>query len=82
MFDGVRFQVFSHDHAPAHAHGSYGSMVMVVELVAHGTVRVRRGSMQPTNAKRRDVKKVLNTARANYDYLVDLWEKTHGKAGR
>jgi hypothetical protein len=34
----------------------------------------------PANAKRRDVKKILNVAALHFEELAGLWEEIHGKA--
>jgi hypothetical protein len=34
----------------------------------------------PQNAKRSDVKRILNAAAQHFDELTKLWEEIHGKA--
>ncbi len=79
-FDGVWFISFSHDHLPPHVHGSYAETVVVVELLADGSVAEsdRRDAVQPANAKRTDVRRILKIAEAHAAELMKLWEKAHG----
>jgi hypothetical protein len=79
-FEGVWFQSFSHDHFPAHVHGSYAEVAVIVELLADGTVResTRKDAVAPSNAKRSDVKRILAVASKHGAALRELWEKTHG----
>ncbi len=42
--------------------------------------RDRKDSIRLANAKRSDVKKILNAAAMHFEELVALWEKVHGKA--
>jgi Domain of unknown function (DUF4160) len=81
-FDGVRFVVFSNDHPPRHVHGFVSEVEVIVDLRLDGTVALakRKDAIRPGNAKRADVKKVLNTAAQYFDELVRLWEGIHGKA--
>jgi hypothetical protein len=37
-------------------------------------------AIRPANAKRSDVKKILNAAALHFEELAGLWEETHGKA--
>jgi len=82
----VRFAVHSNDHPPRHVHGFAGETEVVVELRfddlrLDGTVGLatRDDSIRPANAKRSDVKKILNAAARHFEALVALWEKVHGK---
>jgi hypothetical protein len=79
-FDGVWFISFSLDHAPPHVHGSYAETTVIVDLLADGTVAQsgRRDAVKPPNAKRSDVRRILNVAGDHAAELVQLWEKTHG----
>jgi len=81
-YDGVWFAAFSQDHEPPHVHGAYAEVVVIVDLLADGTVAEskRRDAVQPGNAKRSDVKRVLDTATRHAAELKELWEKTHGAA--
>ena len=79
---GIRFAVYSNDHAPRHVHGYLGETVAIVDLMRDGAVGLARrwDAIRPFNAKRSDVRKVLHTAALNFEALVALWEAIHGKA--
>lgn len=79
-FEGIRFQVYALEHSPIHVHGFYGSTSVVVLLADPENVSIRPGSILPPNARRSDVKKILDSAVAHYSELVALWEGMHGKA--
>ena len=51
--------------------------VLVVELLADGTVQKarRKDAILPADAKRTDIRKVLETAAEYYDELVAAWEQ-------
>jgi hypothetical protein len=76
---GVRFKLYPEDHLPRHAHGLYAGIEVIVDLAADGTVTLakRKDAIQPKNAKRNDVRKILQTAAENFDALVDAWEAMH-----
>ncbi len=44
-FDEIRFQVFSDDHLPPHAHGHYGSTSVVVEFEDSEAIGIQDGSI-------------------------------------
>jgi hypothetical protein len=79
-FDGVWFVAYSHDHPPPHVHGEYAGVVVIVDLLADGTVRQsdRWDAVTPSNAKRSDVRRVLETAKAHGDELMELWRSARG----
>jgi hypothetical protein len=79
-FDGVWFISFSHDHPPPHVHGSYAETVVIVDLLPDGSTResARWNAIQPANAKRGDIKHILNVAEAHALELKAVWEKAHG----
>lgn len=79
-YDGVRFSVYPHDHLPPHVHGMTAGAVVIVDLLPDGEVTLssRKDAIDPANAKRSDVAKVLKTAGRHVDELIALWEKTHG----
>ena len=79
-FDGIRFQVFSLDHPPAHVHGFYGDTLAVVELHAEADRCKLRWNSTRLNAKRSDVKKIFEAAIQHRLVLLTLWEATHGNA--
>ena len=76
----VRFKIYPQDHEPRHVHGLYAGIEVIVALLADGTVALaRRGdAVQPRNAKRSDVRKVLNAAAEYFEDLVAAWEEMHG----
>ena len=82
--EGVWFQVFSHDHSPPHVHGSYGSVLVIVDLLLDGTVQEssRQNAITPAGGKRSDVRHVFEVALRHYAELKALWEKMHGTASR
>lgn len=77
---GVRFKIYPQDHEPRHAHGLYAGIEVIVALLADGTVTLaRRGdTVQPRNAKRSDVRKILNAAAEHFEAIVAAWEEMHG----
>lgn len=78
-FDGVGFVAFSHDHPPAHVHGRYAGVEVVVELgVNEVRFARRRDHTRPANAKKSDVKRIMTVAAKYRDELQALWEATHG----
>jgi Domain of unknown function (DUF4160) len=81
-FDGIRFVVYSNDHVPLHVHGFVGESQVIMHLRSDGNVALadRKDAIRPGNAKRADVKRVLNTAAQHFEELVRLWEGIHGKA--
>jgi hypothetical protein len=80
-FDGVRFVVYSNDHPPRHVHGFISETEAVVDLRLDGDVALsdRRDAIRPANAKRADVRKILNCSAVHFEELVALWESIHGQ---
>jgi hypothetical protein len=78
----VWFISYSHDHLPPHVHGRYAGTQVVIDLLVGGKVRraKRADSVLPKNAKRGDVRRILNIAAKHGVELKELWEKAHGKA--
>ena len=78
----VRFAVFPNDHPPRHVHGSYAEVVVVVDLLADGGVKVakRANAIRPGNASEADIRHVLSVTAKHFNELVALWEKHHGTA--
>jgi hypothetical protein len=76
---GVRFKLYPEDHLPRHAHGLYAGIEVIVTLQADRTVALalRDDAVQPRNAKRGDVRKVLEAAAEHFDALVIAWERMH-----
>jgi hypothetical protein len=84
-FDQVRrcpIRRYSNDHPPRHVHGFSGETEVIVDLLSTGDVALadRKDAIRPGDAKRADVRKILNAAAEHFDELVALWEKIHGKA--
>ena len=81
-FDGVLFVAYSNDHLPRHVHGFTGDTEAIVDLRLDGAVALadRVDAIRPGNAKRRDVKKILNMAALHFEELAALWEAIHGEA--
>jgi hypothetical protein len=79
-YDGVWFISFSDDHPPAHVHGCYGSVQVIVDVFADGTTQKadRSDAVRQANAKRGDVRRVLKVAEEHGAELWALWEQTHG----
>jgi len=79
--DGVRFVAYSNDHLPRHVHGFASETEAIIDLRWDGIVALanRDDAIRPANAKRSDVKKMLNAAALHFDELVALWEEIDGK---
>lgn len=79
QFDGVTFRVYPGDHDPAHVHGRYQGIVVILELLADGQVRLaeRNDGILPGDAKRNQVRHVLTVAGKHFDDLMELWEEAH-----
>jgi hypothetical protein len=80
-FDGVLFIAYSNDHPPRHVHGFAGETEAIIDLRLDGAVALadRDDSVRPANAKRSDVRKILNAAALHFEELVVLWEAMRGK---
>jgi restriction endonuclease len=81
-FDGIRFVIYPNDHLPRHVHGFYGETETIVDLRRNDTVALaeRKDAIRPANAKKSDVKKILNAAAQHFEELTALWEGIHGQA--
>ena len=81
-FDSILFVVYSNDHLPRHVHGFLSETEAIVDLRLDGTVALaeRKDAIRPANAKRSDMKKILNAVALHFEELAALWEKIHGKA--
>jgi len=80
--DGILFVAYSNDHPPRHVHGFLSATEVIVDVRSKGTVALaeRKDAIRPANAKRSEVKRILNAAAQHYDELATLWEEIHGKA--
>jgi hypothetical protein len=63
-FEGVRFSVYPNDHLPPHVHGTCEGVVVIVDLLANGEVKLsaRKDRMKPLAGKRNAVAKILRVA--------------------
>jgi hypothetical protein len=61
---------------------SPGETEAIIDLRLDGTAALakRNDAIRPANAKRRDVKRILNVAALHFEELAGLWEEIHGKA--
>jgi hypothetical protein len=77
--DGVLFIAYSNDHPPRHVHGFAGETEAIIDLRLDGAVALmKRGdAIRPANAKRSDVRKILNAAALHFEELAALWEAMH-----
>jgi hypothetical protein len=62
---------------PAHVHGQYAGTIVIIDLLADGSIQQseREDAIGPKNAKRSDVRKILNVAAKQATELHQLWEK-------
>lgn len=63
-------------------HGFYAETEVVVDLYEGNKVGLadRKYAIRPPNAKKSNVKKILNSAADNVEALALLWEMNHGKS--
>ena len=54
---------------------------MIVDVLSSGDIQIakRPSAIRPKNAKKSDVRKVLDLAAEHSEALKTLWEKVHGK---
>ena len=73
--------MYTNDHPPRHVHGFCGGTEAIVDLRTDGAVSLatREDAIRPANAKRSDVRKILNAAADNSDELMALWEAIDAK---
>jgi hypothetical protein len=78
-FGNVLFIAYPQDHEPRHVHGFSAETETIVDLGSDGTVGLadRPDCIRPGNAKRGDVRKILNAAAEHFNELVLLWERMH-----
>ena len=81
-FGSVRFVAYANDHPPRHVHGFLGETEAIIDLRSDGNVALaeRSDAVRLGNAKRSDVRKILEAAAAHFTELVGLWEGIHGQA--
>jgi hypothetical protein len=60
--------------------GKYAETEVLVELT-NNEIRIasRKDAIRPPNAKRSDVKKIMQAAAMHGEELVALWEQVHGR---
>jgi hypothetical protein len=65
---------------PRHVHGFVAEISVIVDLLADGKVAksARREAVRPANAKRSDVRRILDAAATHAVELNQLWEARHG----
>ena len=69
---------YPRDHIPRHTHGLTGDAEVIIDLRNDPTVAIAdRHDAIRGNAKKNDVRKVLQAAAENFDRLVDDWEQMH-----
>lgn len=80
-FNGVLFIAYANDHPPRHVHGFAGETEAIIDLRLDGAVALseRDDAVRPANAKRSDVKKILNAAALHFEELAVLWEAMRGE---
>jgi hypothetical protein len=80
-FDGVRFVAYPQDHPPVHIHGFYAETEAIVDLRGEPVNQValadRNDAVRPADAKRADVRHILDIAAAHANELVELWREAH-----
>lgn len=78
--DGVLFIAYSNDHPPRHVHGFAGETEAIIDLRLDGAVALtKHDAIRPANAKRSDVRKILNAAALHFEELAALWEAMHAE---
>jgi hypothetical protein len=79
QFGPVRFVAHPQDHEPRHVHGFMSEAEVIVDLLTNGSVALasRRDAIRPGNAKRSDVRRIMDTAAEHFEKLVELWESMH-----
>lgn len=75
----VLFIAYPQDHQPRHVHCFSGETEAIIDLDNHGNVTLadRPDCIRPGNAKRSDVRRILNRATEHFEQLVSLWEKMY-----
>jgi hypothetical protein len=77
---GVSFRAYPQDHEPRHVHAFFAGCEAIVDLRADGTVALadRWDALNPANAKRSDLRKILSLAAEHFEELVAIWEAMRG----
>jgi hypothetical protein len=81
-YDGVWFIAYADDHLPPHVHGFYAETEVIVDLLPERTVgrSGRSDAVNPKNANRSQVRKILKVASTYAVALHELWEAMNGPA--
>jgi hypothetical protein len=62
-FDGVWFVAYADDHLQRHVHGRYAATEVLIDLFPGAVQPANRvDAIRPLNAKRPDVREILNVA--------------------
>lgn len=79
-FGAVRFVAYPQDHEPRHVHGFSAETEVIVNLLANGAVALaeRPDAIRPADAKRSEVRKILEVAAEHFEELAELWVRMHG----
>jgi hypothetical protein len=79
-FEGIRFQVYSHDHLPRHVHCFGHGINLTLDFREDGSLHIsqRKKHVSPKNAKASAIKKLLDCANEHAEELLKLWKETHG----
>ena len=80
-FGGVLFIAYSNDHSPRHVHGFAGETEAIIDLRLDGAVALaeQNDAVQPANAKRSDVRKIMRAATLHFEELAALWKAMRGE---
>jgi hypothetical protein len=78
-FGSVLFIAYPQDPEARHVHGFSGETEVIVDIGVDGNVALtdRPDCIRPGNAKRGDVRRILNLAAEHFDEFVLPWEKIH-----
>jgi hypothetical protein len=79
QFDGVTFRVYPGDHDPPHTHARYQGINVILELCKDGRIRIadRDDAIRPGDAKRNQIRRIVDVASQHFDDLSELWEEAH-----
>ena len=73
---GYRLVIYTFDHEPAHVHIT-GAGKGKIQLVGFDG---RPELIYATDIKRPDLKRLMRDVAENQAYLIELWERIHGKS--
>ena len=72
---GFRFQIFTDDHAPAHAHVFKAGKQVIISL---GNERTRVSIRENKGMKTADIVQAAEIAANHQTYLLERWREIHG----